>query len=78
MALSTHYRLYDVQLATATARQSRYGFQVGGRLLNMQTLTLSPGAPETRRGFFSSAAAWAAPFLYLSLPVFGLLGGLIV
>jgi hypothetical protein len=34
-------------------------FKLGGRLLNMETRTLSPGAPETRRGFFLSASASA-------------------
>ena len=32
-------------------------FKLRGRLLNMETRTLSPGAPETRRGFFLSASA---------------------
>ena len=32
-------------------------FKLRGRLLNMETWTLSPGAPETRRGFFLSASA---------------------
>jgi hypothetical protein len=34
-------------------------FKLGGRLPNMETWTLSPGAPETRRGFFLSASASA-------------------
>ena len=43
--------------ATVTARRSRCGSLVGGRLLNMETWTLSLGAPETRRGFFLKRAA---------------------
>ena len=30
-------------------------FKLGGRLLNMETRTLSPGAPETHRGLFLSS-----------------------
>jgi hypothetical protein len=30
-------------------------FKLGGRLPNMETWTLSPGAPETRRGLFLSS-----------------------
>src|SRR6476646_6546803 len=32
-------------------------FKLGGRLPNMETWTLSPGSPETRRDFFLSASA---------------------
>ena len=32
-------------------------FKLGGRLPNMETWTLSLGAPETRRGFFLKGAA---------------------
>src|SRR4029078_11688117 len=34
-------------------------FKSGGRLPNMETWTLSPGSPETRRDFFLSASASA-------------------
>ena len=37
-------------------------FKLGGRLLNMETRTLSPGAPETRRGFFIPEDAAGAGF----------------
>ena len=30
-------------------------FKLGGRLPNTETWTLSPGAPETRRGLFLSS-----------------------
>ena len=38
-------------------------FKLGGRLPNMETWTLSPGAPETRRGFFLSASASAGALI---------------
>ena len=47
----------ELQPRYSNSEEIAVWFLVGGRLLNMETWTLSLGAPETRRGFFLKGAA---------------------